>query len=205
MTLDMISDLMLVVGGVAFALYVLGVPLYLRWRQRQSRKAWLRTTASRTISVERITTGQASEPGSGTKNSSSSADPGVTSKYYRAYITETLRLAGIDADKFLADKDLTNGEVVRELIVEAEGYLLLSIVEQLTGRLRPPRPTAVPRDRHLTPQQVHEKYSPTPHAMARELAGDKEVWRYALMLLKKINPILQQAVGSRFEYKPPLS
>lgn len=125
-------------------------------------------------------------------------DPKFAARFYEAYVAEVVRLAGFNPQTFLQGQDLKNGGVMLDLIVTAEGLLLHSIVEQL----RRPRPSEVPPERHMPMKDVFRNYSPTPHAAARELAGDERLWEHALTLLKKINPVLQQVAGAWVGPKP---
>lgn len=172
MTLETLSPLSVIALAMVGAIIVLVALTGYWWKQYQ--KFWTK------------------RPDAEHPSSAEPVDPAFAARFYKAYVSEVLRLAGFKSQTFLQGQDFKNGGVVLDLIVVAEGLLLHSIVEQL----KRPRPSEVPPERDLSMKEVFQKYSPTPHAAARELAGDERLWEHALTLLKKINPVLQQVAGA---------
>jgi hypothetical protein len=113
-------------------------------------------------------------------------DPKYASTYYRAYLGEALRLAGFNATEVLRGKEnLASGELL-ELICKAEELLFLRIVKTLhNGKPELDYPLKEFND-YRTGQSYNK---------ARELGATEQVIDFAMALLKKINPILQQVAG----------
>jgi len=106
--------------------------------------------------------------------------------YYRAYLSETLRLAGFNSMEILRGKEtLASGELL-ELIVKAEELLFLRIVKTLhNGKPEMDYPL----------KEFNEYRAGQSYNKARELGASDQVIDLAMALLKKINPVLQQVAG----------
>ena len=120
------------------------------------------------------------------KHRDTPVDPKHASTYYRAYLGEAVRLAGFNAAEVLRGKEnLASGELL-ELICKAEELLFLRIVKTLhNGKPELDYPLKEFND-YRTGQSYNK---------ARELGATEQVIDFAMALLKKINPILQQVAG----------
>jgi hypothetical protein len=113
-------------------------------------------------------------------------DPEYASSYYRAYLGETLRLAGFNAEEILRDREkLSTGELL-DLICKAEELLFLRIVKTLHNG----KP-----ELDYTLKDFNEYRSGQSYAKANALGAQEHVIDLAMNLLKKINPVLQQVAG----------
>lgn len=124
-------------------------------------------------------------------------DSQFAARYYAAYIGETLRLAGYRDVRIPAERLLDGGEAL-QLALNAEGLLLLSIVNRLSGDAGlASEPVEKPVDQDWI---LFLKNRPGSFEEARRKAdGSKQreqLWKLALELLKKINPIIQRVAGS---------
>ncbi|MEO8018389.1 MAG: hypothetical protein ABI769_11275 [Pseudomonadota bacterium] len=110
-------------------------------------------------------------------------DPKYAATYYRAYLGETLRLAGFNPAEILRGKDsMPSGELL-ELIVKAEELLFLRIVKTLhNGKPELDYPL-----KEFNDYRAGQSYN-----KARDLGAKDQVIDMAMALLKKINPVLQQ-------------
>ncbi|HEV7607118.1 MAG TPA: hypothetical protein VGO61_07265 [Steroidobacteraceae bacterium] len=120
------------------------------------------------------------------KHRDTAVDPKYASTYYRAYLGETLRLAGFNPAEILRDKaTLASGELL-ELIVKAEELLFLRIVKTLHNG----KPELDYPFKDFGEYRAGQSYN-----KARELGASEHVIDLAMALLKKINPVLQQVAG----------
>ena len=114
------------------------------------------------------------------------ADPAYASAYYRAYLGETLRLAGFDPREILRGREnATSGELL-ELICKSEELLFLRMVKTLLNG----RP-----ELDYTLKEFNEYRAGQSYAKATALGASEHVIDLAMTLLRKINPILQQVAG----------
>ena len=109
-----------------------------------------------------------------------------SASYYRAYLGEVLRLAGFNPAEILRGREnLASGELL-ELIVKAEELLFLRIVKTLhNGKPELDYPL-----KEFDEYRVGQSYN-----KVRELGAQEHVIDFAMTLLKKINPVLQQVAG----------
>ena len=106
---------------------------------------------------------------------------------YRAYLGEALRLAGFDPVEILRDKGhLSSGELL-ELICKAEELLFLRIVKTLHNG----KPELGYTLKEFNDYRAGQSYS-----KAQETGASENVIKFAMELLKKINPVLQQVAGN---------
>jgi hypothetical protein len=120
------------------------------------------------------------------KHRDTPVDPKYASTYYRAYLGETLKLAGFDPAEILRDKAaMASGELL-ELIVKAEELLFLRIVKTLHNG----KPELDHTFKEFSDYRAGQSYN-----KARELGASEQVIDLAMTLLKKINPVLQQVAG----------
>jgi len=113
-------------------------------------------------------------------------DPRYASSYYRAYLGETLRLAGFNAEEILRGKEnVASGELL-ELICKAEELLFLRIVKTLHNG----KPELDYTLKEFTEYRAGQSY-----AKANALGAQEHVIDLAMNSLKKINPVLQQLAG----------
>jgi hypothetical protein len=120
------------------------------------------------------------------------ADPKYASTYYRAYLGEALRLAGFNAAEVLRGKEnLASGELL-ELICKAEELLFLRIVKTLHNG----KP-----ELDYTLKEFNEYRTGQSYNKARELGASEQVIDFAMAMLKKINPVLQQVAGDWVQRK----
>jgi hypothetical protein len=113
-------------------------------------------------------------------------DSKYASTYYRAYLAEALRLGGFNATEILRGKEnLASGELL-ELICKAEELLFLRIVKTLHNG----KP-----ELDYTLKEFNDYRTGQSYNKARELGASEQVIDFAMALLKKINPILQQVAG----------
>lgn len=119
-------------------------------------------------------------------NRDSPVDPRYASVRYRAYLGEVLRLAGFNPVEILRGKEtLASGELL-ELICKAEELLFLRIVKTLhTGKPDP----------EYTLKDFNEYRAGQSYSMAQAFGAQEHVIDFAMALLKKINPVLQQVAG----------
>jgi hypothetical protein len=108
------------------------------------------------------------------------------SPYYRAYLGEVLRLAGFNATELLRGKNnLASGELL-ELICKAEELLFLRIVKTLHNGKPEPEYALTVFNEYRTGQS---------YSKAKALGADDHVIDFAMALLKKVNPVLQQVAA----------
>jgi len=114
-------------------------------------------------------------------------DPKYAANYYRAYLGETLRLAGFNPSEILRGKEnMASGELL-ELICKAEELLFLRIVKTLHNG----KP-----ELDYTLKEFSEYRAGQSYSKAAALGAKEHVIELAMTLLKKINPILQQVAGN---------
>ncbi len=140
-----------------------------------------------------------------TRRSSRKVPPRHAARYYAAYLGETFRLAGFDAGDFLRQQDLRDGNRVIEIYCVAEGALLARIMETLD---RPDHATpSVSSPTELTPGEYDKLWRKrTAMVEDNDEVGDeieksakdrkKGLKNFAMLLLRKINPVIQQVAGT---------
>ena len=119
--------------------------------------------------------------------------PEYSARYYTAYIAEVARLAGLDPGKFLADVDLKNPAQVLKMATAAEAELLNAILNSLTDE----EWAELERRHGSDPLDEYDRdHRPGKSEEERRAAIKKRKFNFAMEVLKKINPILQQVAGS---------
>jgi len=137
-----------------------------------------------------------------TRHRSRTVSPEYAARFYSAYLGEAFRLAGYNAATFLRNQDLHDANRVLEIYCVAEAALLAKIEETLSGpedRMAPAQPAPL---RELSPAEYSMLFRKRA-AAADEVERNSEpgkglkegAKKYAKLLWRKINPVLQQLAG----------